>query len=112
MEAKTSKDFREGPEVGVDQRIRQHEPRQQASVSFRVPEQRLLPWNSRSTVSAEHVAKLLDVSVWTVGRMCQSGELKAYKMREGRNSPWRISYDSVVSFIEKLHENNALPKRF
>ena len=79
---------------------------------FRVPEQLLLPWSPRLTVSAEHAAKLLDVSVWTVGRMCQSGELKAYKMRERRNSPWRINYDSLVSYIEQVHAEHGLEKRF
>jgi excisionase family DNA binding protein len=79
---------------------------------FRVPEQLLLPWSPRLTVSAEHAAKLLDVSVWTVGRMCQSGELKAYKMRERRNSPWRINYDSLVGYIEQVHAEHGLEKRF
>jgi excisionase family DNA binding protein len=79
---------------------------------FRVPEQLLLPWSPRATVSAEHAAKLLDVSVWTVGRMCQSGELKAYKMRERRNSPWRINYDSLVDYIEQMHKEHGLETRF
>lgn len=79
---------------------------------FRVPEQLLLPWSPRLTVSADHAAKLLDVSRWTVERMCQSGELAAYKVRDKRNSPWRINYDSLVAYIEKLHQDHGLEKRF
>jgi excisionase family DNA binding protein len=79
---------------------------------FRVPEQLLLPWSPRATVSAQHAAKLLDVSVWTVGRMCQSGELRGYKVREKRNSPWRVNYDSLVELVEKIHKDHGLETRF
>jgi excisionase family DNA binding protein len=80
---------------------------------FRVPEDRLLPWKSRQTVSASRVAAMLDVSVRTVHRMVESGELLAYKVREGkRSSPLRISYDSVLAHLERIHQVNGLDKRF
>lgn len=79
---------------------------------FRVPEQLLLPWSPRMTVSTQHAAELLDVSVFTVCRMCESGELKAYKLRDKRTSPWRINYDSLVQYIEKMHKQHGLETRF
>lgn len=80
---------------------------------FRVPEELLLPWKNRQTVSAARVARMLDVSVRTVHRMVESGELAAYKIREGKtSSPLRISYDSVLTHLERLHQANGLEKRF
>jgi excisionase family DNA binding protein len=80
---------------------------------FRVPEQLLLPWSPRTTVSTQHAAELLDVSVMTVLRMCESGELKAYKVRPDRpKSPWRINYDSLVAHVEKIHKEHGLETRF
>jgi excisionase family DNA binding protein len=80
---------------------------------FRYPDQLLLPWSPRYTVSAQHVARMLDVSVRTVYRMVESGEILAYKVRQGKtSSPLRINYDSVISHIEKMHAENGLEKRF
>jgi excisionase family DNA binding protein len=82
-------------------------------VGFRVPEQLLLPWSPKSTISALHAAQLLDVSLQTVCRMIEDGSLKAYKMRPDKvNSPWRVNYDSVIAHVEKLHAQNGLEKRF
>jgi excisionase family DNA binding protein len=80
---------------------------------FRVPEDLLLPWKNRQTVSAKRVAHMLDVSVRTVYRMVESGELAAYKVREGKtSSPLRIHYDSVLAHLERIHQVNGLEKRF
>jgi excisionase family DNA binding protein len=80
---------------------------------FRVEEQLLLPWSPRATVSTAHAARLLDVSIRTIMRMCESGELKAYKVREGKtSSPWRINYDSLVAHLEKIHKEHGLETRF
>lgn len=80
---------------------------------FRIPEQLLLPWSPRRTISVAHTAELLDVSIHTVIRMIEDGTLKAYKMRPNKTtSPWRVNYDSVVEHIEKIHEMNGLEKRF
>ena len=80
---------------------------------FRVPEQLLLPWSPRNTISAAHAAHMLDVSIQTVCRMIEEGALKAYKMRPDKaNSPWRVNYDSVVAHLERIHEDNGLEKRF
>lgn len=80
---------------------------------FRIPEQLLLPWSSRYTISAERAADMLDVARRTVLRLLEDGTLKGYQVRPGRpGSPWRINYDSVVEYIEKIHKDNGLEKRF
>lgn len=80
---------------------------------FRVPEQLLLPWSPRFTVSAAHAAELLDVSLDTIWRMCESGELKAYKVRPDKpKSPWRINYDSLIEHVRRVHKEAGLETRF
>lgn len=80
---------------------------------FRVPEQLLLPWSPRHTISSAHAAKLLDVSPDTIFDMIEDGTLKAYKMRPDKpNSPWKINYDSVLAHLERIHRENGLEKRF
>jgi excisionase family DNA binding protein len=80
---------------------------------FRIPEQLLLPWSPRSTISVKRAAEMLDVSHDTICDMLQDGTLKGYKVRPNiANSHWRVNYDSVVAHIEKLHEENGLEKRF
>jgi len=84
-----------------------------ARTGFRIPDQLLLPWSPRYTISATHAAQMLDVSVQTVCRMIEDGTLKAYKVRPDRpSSPWRVNYDSVVAHIERIHQENGLEKRF
>lgn len=80
---------------------------------FRVPDQLLLPWSPRFTISTARAADMLDVSIQTVTRMIEDGTLKAYKMRPDKvNSPWRVNYDSVIAHIERIHSENGLEKRF
>ena len=56
---------------------------------------------------------MLDVSVDTVWRMLEAGEVKGYKARPDKpKSPWRVNYDSVVAHIERIHQENGLEKRF
>lgn len=82
-------------------------------MSFRVPDQLLLPWSPKYTISVSRVAEILDVSRDTVERMIEDGTLKAYKARKNSStSPWRISYDSLLEYIDDLHKANGLAKRF
>jgi excisionase family DNA binding protein len=78
--------------------------------NFRVPEQLLLPWHPRKSVSVSHVAEMLDCSHDTVIRMIESGELKAYQLR--RLSPWRIFYESVIEYVERVHRDAGVEPRF
>jgi excisionase family DNA binding protein len=79
---------------------------------FRIPEQLLLPWSPQQTISSAHAAEILDVSVDTVCDMIEDGTLQAYKMRDKRNSPWRVNYDSVLAHLDHIHRENGLKKRF
>ena len=79
---------------------------------FRLPDQLLLPWSPKYTISTDRAADILGCSRDTVERMIEAGELKAYKLRPSPTSPWRINYDSVIEYLEGLHERNGLEKRF
>lgn len=80
---------------------------------LRPPDQLLLPWSPRYTVSVSRVMEILDVSQQTVLRMIEDGTLKAYKVRPGKtSSPWRVSYDSLLKYLDDLHGTNGLEKRF
>lgn len=81
-------------------------------MDFRVADQLLLPWSPRRTISAARVADLLDVSKGTVLRLIEDGRLKAYRVRNSETSPWRINYDSVIAYLESVHADNCLEKRF
>jgi excisionase family DNA binding protein len=79
---------------------------------FRHPDQLLLPWSPRYSISTARAAEILDVSIQTVTRMIEDGTLKAYKVRDKLNSPWRINYDSLMAHIESIHKSNGLDQRF
>ena len=81
-------------------------------MNFRPPDQLLMPWSPRYTVSTARVAEILGVSIQTVTRLIEDGSLKAYKVRNKPNSPWRINYDSVVTYIKSIHSENGLEQRF
>lgn len=80
---------------------------------FRPPEQLLLPWSPKNTISVAHAAEMLDVNEDVVYKMIEAGELKAYKVRPDRaKSHWRVNYDSVIEHIQKMHQANGLETRF
>lgn len=81
-------------------------------MSFRHPDQLLLPWSPRYSISTARAADILAVSIQTVTRLIEDGTLKAYKVRDKANSPWRINYDSLVAHIEAMHERNGLDRRY
>jgi hypothetical protein len=81
-------------------------------MKFRVPYQLLLPWSPRYTISTAHAAEMMDTSIQTVTRLIEGGVIKAYKLRDKPNSAWHINYDSVVAYIESIHQHNGLEKRF
>jgi excisionase family DNA binding protein len=80
-------------------------------MNFRHPDQLLLPWSPRVTVSTSRVAEILNCSDNTVVRLIEDGSLKAYKLR-GASSPWRINYDSLMAYIGRIHDQNSLETRF
>lgn len=78
--------------------------------NFRVPEQLLLPWHPRQSVSIQRVAEMLDVSHDTVLRMIEAGEIKAYQLR--RKSPYRVFYESVLEYVDRVHRDAGLDPRY
>jgi excisionase family DNA binding protein len=81
-------------------------------MGFRPQDQLLMPWSPRYTISTTRVAAMLNVCPRTVCAMIEDGTLKAYKVRNKSNSPWRINYDSVIEYIESIHKTNGLEQRF
>jgi excisionase family DNA binding protein len=80
---------------------------------FRPPEQLLLPWSPKNTISVTHTAEIMDCSNNTVIRMIEDGTIKAYKLHPKKiTSPWRVNYDSVIEHIKNIHEVNGLETRF
>jgi excisionase family DNA binding protein len=77
-------------------------------MKFRRPDQMLMPWHPRYDISTERAAEMLHVSPDTIQRMCQSGELTAYKLRDLKCSPWHVNRDSVESFIDEMRKRNGL----
>ncbi len=62
--------------------------------------------------TAEEVAKILNLSVDNVWLLLKSGQLKGFKIRNGRSS-WRIPQKYLDEFIEnrivKTKENESIP---
>ncbi|MGM0365128.1 MAG: helix-turn-helix domain-containing protein [Actinomycetota bacterium] len=56
--------------------------------------------------TAEQVAKILKLSVDNIWNLLKTGELKGFKIREGRSS-WRIPQNSLQEFIEKRTKNTV-----
>jgi excisionase family DNA binding protein len=85
---------------------------------FRVPDQLLLPWHPKHSISVTRAAEILDVSTDVIYRLLESGDIKGYQLRSRketgsrRGSPWRINYDSFVEYVQKLHERSGLETRF
>jgi excisionase family DNA binding protein len=78
--------------------------------TFRIPEQLLLPWSPQKTISVQRVAEMLDCSHDTVARMIEEGALTAYRLRE--RSPWRVYYDSVLDYLDRVHSVAGLDPRY
>jgi excisionase family DNA binding protein len=80
---------------------------------FRVPEQLLLPWSPRATISAARTAEMLDCGRMTVLRLIERRDILAYQLRPGvAGSPWRINYDSVLKYLAKIQDEAGVERRF
>lgn len=77
-------------------------------IKFRPSNQLLLPWHPGRSISVSKAAKLLGCSTSTVLRLIQSGDIQAYKLNfKKENSPYRVRFESVYKFVEKLREHNG-----
>ncbi len=83
------------------------------AVRFRPQAQFLMPFHRQYAITVSRAAQMLDCDESTVRRMIESGEIEAYKKRPDRpNSPFHVSYDSVMKHIEKIHQTSGLEPRF
>ena len=80
---------------------------------FRIPEELLLPFSARETVSVKTVSRMLGCSHFVVKKLIEEGRIKAYKIRpHSPTSAWRIHYDSVIAYLEEVHRKSGLEKKF
>ena len=57
--------------------------------------------DDRPTLSSSEAAQIIGVSIPTITRMIQRGELEAYKLTLAKSSPLRIYKDSVEDVLER-----------
>ncbi len=80
---------------------------------FRIPENLLLPWSPRETISVETAARMLGCSRWIVRKLIEEGKVEAYRLRpHDPSSKYRVHYSSVVAYLEQLHSASGLETRF
>jgi hypothetical protein len=71
----------------------------------RPPDEAILPFPARETISTQDVMDHLGVSQGTVRKLFDPGELIAYQLIVESNSPWRIWRPSFVRYIESLRRD-------
>jgi len=57
---------------------------------------------ARETITAQRAAELLNVSVMTVHRLCDAGELVAHRVTSAPRSQRLIALASVLAFAKKV----------
>ena len=76
---------------------------------FRRRDEDLLPWPMTETISADRAASILGCSISIVCELIHEGEIKGYKLRPmKKNSPWRVHYNSVLEYLEKVRRLSCL----
>jgi excisionase family DNA binding protein len=60
-------------------------------------------------IGTRQAARMLNTSVDTLMRLVESGEIQAYQLHEG--GWWRVSYDSVIEYRNRISEKYALGQR-
>jgi excisionase family DNA binding protein len=61
---------------------------------------------SQKTRNATWVARHLNTSPQTVGRLIEEGKLSAYRLRE--RGPWHVLLDSVEEFVRKVKAKHGI----
>jgi excisionase family DNA binding protein len=80
---------------------------------FRIQEDLLLPFSPRETVSVDAVCRMLSCGRFAVRKLIEEGKIEAYKIRpHSRTCAYRINYNSVVRYLEEVHRESGLEKRF
>jgi len=76
---------------------------------FRVPDDQLLPWPPRESISVPRAAKILGCGQKTVHHLIEEGAIRAYKIRPDKpRSRYRIQYSSVVAYIKEIRRKSLL----
>lgn len=87
------------------------EPR--SAMGFRPPSRLLLPFAPRDCISVRRTAEMLDCGLTTVLRLIERRDIDAYQLYPGKaGSPWRIRFESVITYLRKLHREAGIEPRF
>ena len=71
--------------------------------------QGLLPWAPGRTLSTAQAAQRIGISEDTMNRMCEAGEIEAYRLRpKNPRSPWRIPRHAVEKHIGSILEEFSI----
>lgn len=65
----------------------------------------------REIIDVGRAGELLGVSVFTVHRWCQKGDIESYKLGKGISSPRRIYLDSVIAFAKEVQGRDLSVER-
>lgn len=74
-------------------------------VAGRPADHTILPFPASETISTQDVMDHLDVSLNTVRKLFDTGDLIAYQLIVDSNSPWRIWRPSFVRYLETLRRD-------
>ncbi|QHN04385.1 hypothetical protein FTO74_14210 [Granulicella sp. WH15] len=66
-----------------------------------------LPFQASATIDVDRASKILDVSRITMRRMLEKELFRAYYLMD-RPTCWRIEYDSVVDYCDRLRVHYAI----
>lgn len=70
-----------------------------------------LPFQRSQEVEAARVRRILHVSLNTVHRLLRKGLIRGYSCGAGNSLQWRIEYDSVVAYCDRLRVENGVSDR-
>lgn len=86
-------------------RLEYHIPPRKGSAVARPVDDTILPFPAREAIYTQEVMDHLGVSQGTVRKLFDSGDLVAYQLIIGSNSPWRIWRPSFVKYLEQLQRD-------
>jgi hypothetical protein len=76
---------------------------------FRVPDDQLLPWPPRESISVARAGRILGCTPKIVRNLIEEGAIRAYKIRPNLpKSHYRIQYGSVIAYIEQIRRQSLL----
>lgn len=73
------------------------------------PESAPAPKSSTTQVSTGTAARLMNVSQSTIGRLCEEGLLRAWRVTD--RGWWRIDYGSVLELLRRRRDPTLFPDK-